>query len=132
MNEKKPSTYRELSDPSSPPKSSVEAAKRIVASLECRKGDILSDPKFLESIVRHALDHPDEFNRERVGEPSASTKKIQRHELSGRTNKLKLTCWLSDAEFDQMESYREHRGDRSHSDMWNQVICLVLGALRSL
>lgn len=132
MNEKKPSTYRELSDPSSPPKSSVEAAERIVASLESRKGDILSDPKFLENIMRHAVDHPDEFNREIVGEPSASTRKVERHSLTGRTNKTKVVLWLSDVEAEQLRSLVKHRGDRSFSDLINHVICIALGALRSI
>ena len=132
MNEKKPSTYRDLSDPSSPPKNSREAVERIVASLESRKGDFLSDQKFLENIVRHATEHPDEFNREIAGEPSASTRKVERHSLKGRTNKVKVVLWLSDAELEQLQSLVKHRGDRSASDLFNHVACTLLGALRSI
>ena len=132
MNNKKPSTYRELSDPSSPPSSSIEAAERIMASLESQKGDMLSDQKFLENILRHVVDSPDEFNREIQGEPSASTRKVERHSLAGRTNKTKVVLWLSDVESEQLQSLVIHRGDRSPSDLINQLVCLALGALRSI
>ena len=132
MNNKKPSTYRELSDPCSPPSSSVEAAERIMASLETQKGGMLSDQKFLENILRHVVDNPDGFNREVQGEPSASARKVERHSLAGRTNKSKVILWLSDVEKEQLESLVKHRGDRSPSDLINHLLCLALGALRSI
>lgn len=132
MNEKKPCTYRDLSDADSPPKSSAEAVKRLVDSLESHKGDMLSDPKFLENILRHVVDNPDEFNREIKGEVSAASRKVERHSLRGRTNKTKIVLWLSDVEHEQLQSLVKHRGDRSPSDLINHAICVALGALRKL
>lgn len=132
MNNKKPSTYRDLSDSGSGPSSTAGAVQAVMDSLEQKKGDMLSDSKFLENILRQCLDNPDGFEREKIGEPSASVKKVERHSLRGRTNKTKFIIWLSDIEKEQLESLVRHRGDRSPSDLVNQMVCLALGALRSI
>ena len=127
MNSKKPLTYKDISDSGAKPKSSTDAVKRIVDSLESRKGDILTDQKFLENLIRHCVDSPDSFTREIPGEP-----KVERHSLRGRTNKSKLVIWLSDVEKEQLQALVRQRGDRSPSDLVNHLVCLALGALRSI
>ncbi|MEK9698333.1 MAG: hypothetical protein VW270_21365 [Candidatus Poseidoniales archaeon] len=130
MTNKKPVLYRELASTSSPPASPREAVERLVADIEKTKGDILTDQKFLKNLISKCLEHPDVFVRERKGEVSAAERKIKRHSLKGRTNKVKFNCYLSDEEVEQLQSLVEHRGDRSPSDLVNQVICTALATLR--
>ena len=132
MKSKKPLTYKDISDSGTKPKCSTDAVKRIVDSLESRKGDILTDQKFLENLIRHCVDSPDSFTREIPGEPSAAERKVERHSLRGRTNKSKLVIWLSDVEKEQLQALVRQRGDRSPSDLVNHLVCLALGALRSI
>ena len=130
MTNKKPILYRELTDANSPPPSPRAAVERLTAGIEGTKGDILTDQKFLKNLIDKCIESPDSFVRERKGEVSGAEKKIKRHSLKGRTNKLKLVCYFSDEEMKQLWSLVEHRGDRSPSDMVNQIICTGLAALR--
>ena len=130
MTKKKPISYKDITECTSPPPSPVEAVERIAASINQSKGKMLDDQKFLKNLVKKCVENPDSFVRERKGEASAAEKKVERHSLKGRTNKLKLTCYFSDEEMKQMWSLVEHRGDRSPSDMWNQMICTALATLR--
>ena len=132
MSDKKPIKYSELTKVNSQQPTPVEAVERLTVSIEETKGELLEDQKFLKNLITKCLDNPDSFVRERNGEPSAAEKKIKRHSLKGRTNKLKITGYFSDEEMKQMWSLCEHRGDRSPSDMWNQVICTALAALRMI
>lgn len=132
MTNKKPVLYRELASSSSPPASPREAVERLVAGIEGIKGDILTDQKFLKNLINKCVEHPDVFVREKKGEPSAAEKKIERHSLKGRTNKTKFVCYFSDEEMKQLWSLVEHRGDRSPSDLVNQLLCTALATLRIL
>jgi hypothetical protein len=127
---KKPISYRELTSASSPPPSPRAAVERLAASIEETKGDILTDQKFLKNLVDKCVEKPDSFVRERKGEVSGAEKKIQRHSLKGRTNKTKFVCYFSDEEMKQLWSLVEHRGDRSPSDLVNQLVCTALATLR--
>jgi hypothetical protein len=127
---KKPVLYRELAQSSSPPSSPVETAERLVASIKDTKGDILTDEKFLKNLITKCIENPDLFVREKKGEVSGATKKIERHSLKGRTNKTKVILYLSDEEVEQLKSLVSHRGDRSPSDLINQLLCTALATLR--
>jgi hypothetical protein len=129
---KKPATYRDLTDPASPPSTGSEAIERLHKSMEEAKGDMVVDPEFAANLLRKVLDNPDVFVREQKGETSGSIRKIERHTLRGRTNKVKALIYLSDAELEQLESYIKLRGDRGPSDILNQLLCTALGSLRSL
>lgn len=132
MTNKKPVLYRELASTSSPPASPREAVERLVAGIEEIKGDMLTDQKFLKNLISKCIEHPDVFVRERKGEPSAAERKVERHSLKGRTNKTKLILYLSDEEVEQLNSLVTHRGDRSPSDLVNQLLCTALATLRIL
>lgn len=132
MRTKKPCTFNDISKPDAPPATALEAARRLHASIEESKGEMMSDEMFLENIMRNAVEEPDSFTRERKGEVSGASKKIERHSLKGRTNKVKLVVYMSDVEKEQLDSLVRHRGDRGPSDLVNQVICTALGALRSI
>ena len=132
MSNKKPIVYNELTKANPQPPTPVEAVERLTANIEETKGELLLDQKFLKNLIIQSIENPDSFVREKKGESSAAEKKIKRHSLKGRTNKLKIITYHSDEEMEQMWSLVEHRGDRSPSDMWNQVICTALAALRML
>ena len=132
MTNKKPIGYKELTVSSSPPPTPVEAVERLAASIEETKGELLEDQKFLKNLLQKCVENPDSFVREKKGEVSDAEKKIKRHSLKGRTNKLKLVCYFSDEEMKQLWSLVEHRGDRSPSDMVNQIVCTGLAALRMI
>ena len=70
--------------------------------------------------------------REVKGEVSAAEMKEKRHTLQGKTNKMKMIIFLSDVEAEQLKSLVSQRGDRSPSDLINQVVCTILGAMRSI
>lgn len=130
MNTKKPVRYKELANASSPPQSPIAAVERLAASIEEIKGDLLDDQKFINNLIKKCIEEPDSFTREVKGEVSGAEKKIKRHSLKGRTNKTKFVCYFSDEEMKQLWSLVEHRGDRSPSDLVNQLVCTALATLR--
>ena len=95
MNKKKPVSFKEIANASSPPPSPREAVERLAASIEQTKGDLLEDQKFLKNLIGRCVENPDSFVREKKGEASGAEKKISRHSLKGRTNKTKLIIYLS-------------------------------------
>lgn len=132
MKSKKPVSYKDLAMSSSPPHTPMEAVERITANIEQLKGELMEDQKFLYGLIKNAVENPDSFVREKKGEPSAAEKKEKRHSLKGRTNKIKFTCYFSDKQMKQLWSLVEHRGDRSPSDMVNQILCTGLVAMETL
>ena len=130
MSKKKPVLYKELATSASPPPSTRAAVERLAASIESSKGELLNDQKFLHNLIKKCTEDPDSFTREKKGEASAAEKKIKRHSLKGRTNKEKLVLYFSDEEMKQLWSLVEHRGDRSPSDLVNQLVCTALATLR--
>lgn len=130
MTKKKPVSYRELATSSSPPPSPRAAVERLTASIEASKGELMEDQKFLNNLIKKCTEEPGSFTREIKGEVSAAEKKVKRHSLKGRTNKTKLICYFSDEEMKQLWSLVEHRGDRSPSDLVNQLVCTALATLR--
>lgn len=130
MNTKKPVKYKELSNASSPPQSPIAAVERLAASIEETKGDLLNDQRFINNLIKKCVEEPDSFTREIKGEVSGAERKIKRHSLKGRTNKTKMILFLSDEEVAQLDSLVEHRGDRSPSDLVNQLVCTALATLR--
>ncbi len=130
MNKKKPVSFKEIANASSPPPSPREAVERLAASIEQTKGDLLEDQKFLKNLIGRCVENPDSFVREKKGEASGAEKKISRHSLKGRTNKTKLIIYLSNEEVEQLNSLVTHRGDRGPSDLVNQLICTALATLR--
>ena len=81
MTKKKPISYKDITESTSPPPSPVEAVERIAASIHQSKGQMLDDQKFLKNLVKKCVENPDSFVRERKGEASAAEKKIERHSL---------------------------------------------------
>ena len=132
MNEKKPVSHSELSCTGDPPRNAMQEIERIHASIETTKGELVLDPKFLENITRKVISDPGSFVREVKGEVSAAEMKEKRHTLQGKTNKMKMIIFLSDVEAEQLKSLVSQRGDRSPSDLINQVVCTILGAMRSI
>lgn len=132
MNKKKPVQYKELVSSASPPTSPRAAVERLAASIEESKGQLLEDQKFLKNLMQRCVENPDSFTREKKGEVSGAEQKISRHSLKGRTNKTKLILYLSDQEVDQLKSLVSHRGDRSPSDLVNQLLCTALATLRMI
>jgi hypothetical protein len=132
MKNKEPLSFEELGQSDTQPSDAAEAAKRLHASMESKKGELLDDEQFLENLLRRCVDAPDAFVREIKGETSGAEKKIERHSLRGRTNKTKFIVYLSDVESEQLDSLVRHRGDRGPSDLINQLLCTVLKALRSI
>jgi hypothetical protein len=103
MNNKKPVSFREIASASSSPPSPMEAVERLTASIEQTKGILLEDQKFLKNLLSKCVENPDAFVREKSGESSGAEKKIKRHSLKGRTNKVKLIVYLSDEEVTQLK-----------------------------
>ena len=130
MKVKKPVSFREIANTTSPPPSPMAAVERLAASIEQTKGELMEDEKFLKALLGRCVENPDQFVRERKGEASAAERKIERHTLKGRTNKTKLILYLSDLEVEQLNSLVKHRGDRSSSDLVNQLLCTALASLR--
>jgi len=130
MSKKKPVSYKELASSTSPPPSARAAVERLTAGIEESKGEFLNDQKFVHNLIKKCVDNPDFFTREKKGEVSGAEKKIKRHSLKGRTNKTKLILYFSDEEMKQLWSLVEHRGDRSPSDLVNQLVCTALATLR--
>ena len=90
----------------------------------------MEDEKFLKALLARCVENPDQFNREKKGEVSGAERKVERHTLKGRTNKTKLILYLSDLEVEQKNSLVKRRGDRSPSDLVNQLLCTALASLR--
>ena len=132
MKNKEPLSFEELGQSDTQPADASEAAKRLHASMEAKKGELLDDQQFLEGLLRQCVDAPDAFVREVKGETSGAEKKVERHSLRGRTNKTKFIVYLSDVEKEQLDSLVRHRNDRGPSDLINQLLCTALKALRSI
>jgi hypothetical protein len=130
VNKKKPVSFQEIANTSSPPSNPRMAVERLAANIEQTKGDLLEDQKFLKNLIAKCVEKPDSFTREKKGETSGAEKKIARHSLKGRTNKTKVIIYLSDEEISQLESLVFHRGDRGVSDLINQMVCTALAMLR--
>ena len=130
MKTKKPVSFREIANTTSPPPTPRAAVERLAASIEQTKGELMEDEKFLKALLARCVENPDQFNREKKGEVSGAERKVERHTLKGRTNKTKLILYLSDLEVEQLNSLVKHRGDRSPSDLVNQLLCTALASLR--
>lgn len=132
MKTKEPLSFQQLGEPENSPSDAIDAAKKLHESMESKKGEILLDQEFLENLLRNCIEAPDAFVREISGETSAAERKVERHSLKGRTEKVKLIVYLSSVEKEQLDSLVRHRGDRGPSDTINQMICTALKALRSI
>jgi hypothetical protein len=127
---KKPVSFQEITEATSPPRSPRDAVERLAANIEQTKGELMEDEKFLKTLLGKCIENPDQFVREKQGEVSGAEKKIERHTLKGRTNKTKLILYLSDLEVEPFYSLVKHRGDRGPSDLVNQLLCTALASLR--
>jgi hypothetical protein len=128
----KPLTFDEAEDPSSPPTSFMDVLERLESSILIQKATLLEDEDFAGNVLRHVIDNPLGFISEKKGSVSGIERKVERHRLRGRTNKVKVLLYLSDAEVAQINSYVKHRGDRGPSDLVNQLLATALGALRAI
>tara|TARA_R100000306_G_C4370321_1_gene139651 strand:- start:491 stop:892 length:402 start_codon:yes stop_codon:yes gene_type:complete len=124
----KPVSKKELEHSGAPPESVTDVLEQLVDKLESSKAEMLTDPEFLSGLLRQTVDgssFPTEGNSG-VGE------KIRKHNLAGRHKKVKAYLFLSETEYSQLDAYRKQRGDRSISDLVNELLCRALAALRTL
>tara|TARA_R110000751_G_scaffold246434_3_gene346393 strand:- start:1526 stop:1942 length:417 start_codon:yes stop_codon:yes gene_type:complete len=127
---KKPVSYKDITSTPIQAATPREAAELLASNIEEIKGEVLEDEKFIKNLLHQCISFPDQFNREKKGETSAAERKVERHTLKGRTNKVKVVLYMSDTEVEQLNSLVKHRGDRGPSDLVNQLLCTAMSALR--
>ena len=124
----KPINKKDLEQSGTEPESVDDVVDQLADKLHSAKAEMLTDPEFLSGMLRQAVagsSFPTEGNSG-VGE------KIRKHNLAGRHKRQKIYLFLSETELDQLNSYRKQRGDRSVSDLVNEMLCRALAALRIL
>ena len=125
-----PVTHWELESSGDAPPSIVEVAEVVMAKLDRVKSELIFDEEFLREIFLYAMSNESSFPRE-VGVEGMPSK-IKKMTLSGRTKKIKTVLWLSQTEMDQLVAYKTERGDRTVSDLINELLCKALAAMRAL
>lgn len=126
--DKRPVKISELEHSGELPNNIVNLADQITGALNRAKGELLDDERFLGEVLLQALRHPMPTREAKAGVEGRE----RRHALVGRTERRKLLLLLSKSELQQLETYRAERGDRSVSDLINEMVVRALAALRAL
>ena len=124
----RPTNKKDLEHSGTEPESVDEVVDQLADRLHSTKAEMLTDPEFLAGMLRQAV-AGSSFPTEGMG---GVQEKERKHSLAGRTKRIKLYVFLSETEFDQLTSYKKQRGDRSTSDLINEMLCRALAALRIL
>ena len=124
----KPIDKKDLEHSGTEPESVDDVVDQLADKLENAKAEMLTDPEFLSGMLRQAV-AGSSFPTESKG---GVEEKERKHNLAGRTKRIKIYLFLSETESDQLNAYKKQRGDRSVSDLVNEMLCRALAALRIL
>jgi hypothetical protein len=126
---KKPVSKEDLAACQGEGVTSIDQATELVThGLERAKAHLFTDEEFLSKVFRHCMDSPELVVREIKEVAEKETQLL----IRGRTNKLKLIVFLSDAELEQWNSIKKLRGDRTLNDSAQAFIVLGLASLRAI
>lgn len=126
--DKRPVKISELEHSGEMPDNISDLAEQITSALNRAKGELLDDEKFMGEMLMQALKTPMAARESKAGVAN----KERRYAVVGRTEKKKLWLLLSQTEAQQLEAYRAERGDRTVSDLINEMVVRALAALRAL
>ena len=126
--DKRPVKISELEHTGEMPDNISDLADQITGALNRSKGELLGDEKFMGEMLMQAIKHPMAAREAKAGVAN----KERRYAIVGRTEKKKLWLLLSQTESQQLDTYRAERGDRTVSDLINEMVVRALAALRAL
>ena len=126
--DKRPVKISELEHSGEMPDNISDLADQITSALNRSKGELLEDEKFMGEMLMQALKHPMAARESKSGVAG----KERLYAIVGRTEKKKLWLLLSQTESQQLDTYRAERGDRTVSDLINEMVGRALAELRAL